>query len=61
MRTVNKEAIERRKARKDKKNEQSQDQTKQNQQENMEGLLGKDFFKAFQENSGFDFLNGKKQ
>ena len=59
MRTVNKEAIERRKARRAKKSEQIQ--TQNNKQEAMEDLLGKDFFKAFQENNGFDFLNGKKQ
>lgn len=61
MRTVNKEAIERRKARRAKKAEQAQAQTQNNKQEAMEDLLGKDFFKAFQENNGFDFLNGKKQ
>ena len=48
-RTVNKEAIERRKARK----------TDEAKKEAFEEFLGKDFLKVFQDNKGFEFLNGE--
>ena len=48
-RTVNKEAIERRKACK----------TDEAKKEAFEEFLGKDFLKVFQENKGFEFLNGE--
>ena len=48
-RTVNKEAIERRKACK----------TDEAKKEAFEEFLGKDFLKVFQDNKGFEFLNGE--